>query len=156
MSPLPPRAKPRAVPQVPQQPYPTASDYEPEVTVEEPIPLTSDEVPTMRDLSEQIGAVSSHLQVVHKEAALARVAASAAAAAAESARGEIAEVRRLVVGDHAPRLTEVAKRVEDVEKRVPLTIPPMAKKGGALVGAAAIYPLLEWLIPLAQKWIESR
>lgn len=155
MSGGPPRARPRAVPPAQRQPYPPADDLE--VTVEEePIPLSSEYVPTMRDLSEQIGAVSSHLTVVHKEAALARSAAVAASASAEAARGEIAEVRRLVVGDHAPRLTEVARRVDDVEKRVPITIPPMAKKGGALVGAAAIYPLLEWLIPLATKWIESR
>lgn len=124
------------MPPAPVQPYPTASDYEPEVTLEEePIPLTSEYVPTMQDLSEQIGAVSSHLTVVHKECALTRT--------------EIGELRTYVMGD------QVQGRISAVEKRLP-PLPPWVKKGGAVGAIAAAYPLLEWLIPLAQKWLESR
>lgn len=156
----PPRPRPRAVSSAPAQPYPHASDFAPlsdEIPVDaDPIPLESRVVPTMQGLSEQIGAVSSHLQVVHGEVALTRATAENAAASAQAAHAGVVELRKLVVGDHAPRLTEAEQAVREVEKRVPITIPPFARKGAALGGAAAIYPLLEWLVPVAQKWIESR
>lgn len=144
MTAIPPRPKRR-------EPFLLSADYEPEVTVEEPIPLTSADVPTMRDLSEQIGAVGSHLQVVHEEAALARVAANDAAAEARAARGEIAEVRRLVVGDHAPRITQVEAKTSRI------TLPPSAKAGGIGVGAGgAVVLAAEVLWPLVQRWLETR
>lgn len=125
------------------EPFPPADDFE-----EIPISLESEYVPTMRDLSEQIGSVSSHLQVVHEEAALARASADNAAVSARAAHAAIAEVRTLVIGDHAPRISEV-------ERRAP-GIPSGVKKGAAYGIVAAAWPLLEWLIPLAQKWIDSR
>lgn len=130
----------------------------------DPIPLVSPDVPTMRDLSKQLGALDSHLGVVHKESALARVAAmdaanaaqlartaaDAAAARADMAREEIAEVRKLVLGDHAQRITQVEARTSRI------TIPPGAKAGGIGVGAGGIVVALVELWPLVQRWIESR
>lgn len=128
MSGGPPRARPRVVPPAPAQPYPHAADYDPPVDVEaEPIPLTSDDVPTMKDLGDKLDRVE--LRVSNVQVDLARL-------------------RTYVMGDHAPRITAV-------EKRLP-PLPPWVKKGGAYGAIAAAYPLLEWLIPLAQKWIESR
>jgi len=128
-----PPPRQRRLVDIPRQPYPPADDFDVPVD-SDPIPLTSEYVPTMRDLSEQIGAVSSHLTVVHKECALTRA--------------ELGQLRTYVMTDHAPRITEV-------ERRAPV-IPHGVKKGGAVVGIAAVYPLLEWLIPIIQKWIESR
>jgi hypothetical protein len=157
---LPPRLRPRAVPPAPAQPYPVASDFDVPLD-EEPIPLTSDAVPTMqdlsdqigavkRDLSEQIGAQSSHIQVVHREASLGRAAAVNAGLEAKACRGDVAELRALVLGDHAPRITQVEARTSRI------TIPPGAKAGGIGVGAGGIVVALVELWPLVQRWIESR
>lgn len=141
----PPRPRPRVVPPAPVQPYPPASDYtlnganEPpaeQLRLEDELPfnLASDQVPTMRDLSVQIGAVDRRLRVVHREGALTRK--------------ELGELREYVMGDHAPRIS-------DVERRLP-PIPPGLKKGAAYGAVAAAWPLLEWAVPLVQKWFESR
>jgi hypothetical protein len=142
------------VPPAPAQPYPHAADFEPPVTVEEPeaepIPLTSDDVPTMQDLRDQIGAVSSHLQVVHREASLGRAAAVNAGLEAKACRGDVAELRALVLGDHAPRITQVEARTSRI------TIPPSAKAGGIGVGAGGIVVAIVELWPIVQRWLETR
>lgn len=50
---------------------------------------------TLADVSEQVGALSSHLGAVHREVALTR--------------SELGELRTLVTTDHAPRITAVEK-----------------------------------------------
>lgn len=171
MSALPPRPKPRAVPPAPAQPYPVASDFEVPVDVErpsqdlpmaEPIPLVSPDVPTMRelsdqiesmgqDLSERIEAQSSHLQVVHREASLGRAAAVDASLEAKACRGDVAELRALVLGDHAPRLTQVEAKTSK------LTLPKGAKAIGVGGGVGGIVVFAaEVLWPLLQRWLESR
>lgn len=108
--------------------------------------------PTLRELSEQIGAIGAHLQVVHEEASLARHAA-------EHAGNAVDELRRVVDGDHAPRITRVEARASDVEQQVSTVSPQLracALRIGAYGGAASLYPLLDWLIPLVQRWLTSR
>ena|ERR1044071_3517819 len=140
----PPRLRPRDV-RPPAQPYPVAADYTPPAeddppvdveTDEAPFPLRSDDVPTMKDLSRQIGMVDRRVRIVRRETALTRK--------------ELGELRGFVMGDQAPRLTQVEAKTRAI------TIPPIAKKGAAFVGVGSLYPLLEWLIPLIQKWFESR
>lgn len=160
MSGGPPRPGPRAVPPAPAQPYPVASDFEVHVDVErqsqdlpmaEPIPLVSPDVPTMRHLSEQIGAVSSHLQVVHREASLGRAAAVDASIEAKACRGDVAELRALVLGDHAPRLTQVEAKTSK------LTLPKGAKAIGVGGGVGGIVVFAaEVLWPLVQRWLASQ
>lgn len=136
----PPRLKPRAV--APAQPYPPASDYDPPVDVEtgdpEPFLLTrtarQGEPVTNDQLSEQLGALSSHIQVVHREVSLTRQ--------------EVADLRTLVTTDHAQRITEV-------ERRVPITIPPGLRKGALYTALVTAWPLVEALIPVARGMFEG-
>jgi hypothetical protein len=166
----PPRPRPRAVSSGPAQPYPPASDFVPPPADDgssdtEPFPLVQRKPATLESLADQIGQLSAHLGVVHKEAALARVAATdaadradAAAVSAEAARGDVAELRRLVLGDHAPRITQVEAKASQVEAKTSrITIPPSAKVGigGASVGGVVVL-IAEVLWPLAQKWLETR
>lgn len=80
-----------------------------------------DEPVTNEQISRQVGALSQHLAVVHREVALTRE--------------EVADLRGLVTTDHAPRITEV-------EKRVPITIPPGAKTAGKYGAIALAIPAL--------------
>jgi|SRR5687768_13168401 len=85
-------------------PYPYASDFNPrEVEVEDTVDLEAesfelraDYVPTMRDLSEQIGALGQGLVAVHQECSATRI--------------ELANLSRYVMGDHAPRITAVEQK----------------------------------------------
>jgi len=93
----------------PRAPFMPASD----LPNEEPFDLRSEYVPTLKDISEQIGAVSSHLVAVHKECAIIR--------------HDLGELREYVMADHAPRIT----RVEQEAKRFTLpTLSPGVKAAG--------------------------
>lgn len=122
---------------VPVEPFPPADDYErPPPSEEQPVPLVSERVPTMRCLSEQIAAVGRE---VHET------------------RAELGELRRYVMGDHAPRITQAESSISHVERATrKLTVHPTVKKGAALGGAAVIYPVVEALWPVVRHWIETR
>jgi hypothetical protein len=82
--------------------------------------------------------------VVHREVALTRKEVG-------NARGEIADLRKLVVGDHAPRLTQVEAKTSRI------TLPPAAKAGGIGAGAGGIVVLLvEVIIPLVSQLLEGK
>jgi hypothetical protein len=104
------------------------------------------------DLSEQIGAVSTHLCVVHREAALARAEATDAKKAANSAYDAVDELRSLVIGDHAPRISQVEKKTSR------FSIPPNIKRGAAKAGIGAalvsLVPVIQQLVPLIEKAIK--
>lgn len=107
------------------------------------------------DLSEQIGAVSAHLCVVHREAALARAEASDAKDAARSAGEGVAELRALVLGDHAPRISKVEEKADEaVTKTRRFSMSPKMKKGVSKVTCAgaliAIVPVIQQLWPLIE------
>jgi len=118
-------------------------------------------------LSEQLGALSVHLGVVHKEVALARgeakdarAEAQAAREAAEHASGAVSELRSLVLGDHAPRISKVQSKLEEVSERTrKLSVSPAVKKwtvrGGALGGAAMLWPIIEALLPLVKQLVKQ-
>lgn len=89
---------------------------------------------TNEQLAEQIGALATHVGVVHRELMLARE--------------EIADVRGLVLKDHATRITEV-------ERRTPITIPPGVKTAGKYAGVAAIIPVIEYLLPYVQHLLSK-
>lgn len=97
---------------------------------------------TNEALSQQIGAVSAHLCVVHREVSLAREEATAANAG-------VTELRTLVIGDHAPRISQVEKKTSR------FSIPPGVKRGAAKAGIAgalvSLVPLIQQLVPLIQK-----
>jgi hypothetical protein len=140
-----------------REPFPTAADYvEPPVEVEDedPFPLTSEHVPTMRDLSQQIGAVSQGQVALLKQVQLSRKETALGRKEVADARGEIAELRTLVVGDHAPRITAVEQG--ERQSRIPPGLRKGAAKGAIGVGLVSIWPIVEALWPLVQKWIESR
>jgi hypothetical protein len=108
------------------------------------------------DLSEQIGAVSAHLCVVHREAALARAEATDAKDAANGAHDAIEELRSLVLGDHAPRISKVEEKAEEVAHSTRrLSISPKVKRGAAQVGIAgalvSLVPVIQQLWPLIEK-----
>lgn len=115
------------------------------------------------DLSEQIGAVSAHLCVVHREAALARseatdakYAANGAKTAADGAHDAITELRSLVLGDHAPRISRVEEKTEEVAHSTRrLSIPPGVKrgavKGAGYAGLVSLVPIIQQLWPLIEK-----
>lgn len=89
---------------------------------------------TNEQLSEQIGAVSSHVQVVHREVSLVRE--------------EVADLRKIVATDN--------DRIASVEKRVPITIPPGIKKGALYTGLVAAWPVIEALLPLVREALEGK
>jgi hypothetical protein len=103
------------------------------------------------DLSEQIASVSIHLGVVHKEAALARAEATDAKKAANAAYDAVDELRSLVIGDHAPRISQVEKKTSR------FSIPPSVRRGAAKAGIGAalvsLVPVIQQLVPLIQKAI---
>lgn len=108
------------------------------------------------DLSEQIGAVSAHLCVVHREASLARAEATDAKDAATGAHDAIEELRSLVLGDHAPRISKVEEKAEEaVVKTRRFSMSPKVKKGVSKVTCAgaliAIVPVIQQLWPLIEK-----
>lgn len=90
---------------------------------------------TNEQLSEQIGALSSHVQVVHREVSLTRQ--------------EVGDLRTLVTTDHAQRITAV-------ERRVPITIPPGLRKGAFYTALVTAWPLVEALIPVARGFMEGK
>lgn len=107
------------------------------------------------DLSEQIGAVSAHLCVVHREASLARAEASDAKDAAQSANEGVSELRALVIGDHAPRISKVEEKADEaVTKTRRFSMSPKVKKGVSKVTCAgaliAIVPVIQQLWPLIE------
>lgn len=83
---------------------------------------------TNEQLSEQIGMLSSHLAVVHREVNLVRTEVI-------DTRTQLSELRSFVLSDHGPRITEV-------EKRAPITIPPGAKVAGKYASIALAIPAL--------------
>lgn len=89
---------------------------------------------TLADVSEQVGALSSHLGAVHREVALTRA--------------EVSELRTLVTTDHAPRITKVEEKAGG--------IPPGVKVAGKYVGVASLIPVIEWAYPLVKQYLESR
>jgi hypothetical protein len=98
----------------PRPPFEYARDYQPpeddyetaEVLPEpEPFTLRSEYVPTMQDLSTQIGAVGVQLVEVHTQVS--------------HVRQELAQLTRYVISDHAPRITAVEKKTS--------TIAPLAR-----------------------------
>lgn len=104
---------------------------------------------TNEDLSQQIGALSSHLVVVHEEVALARADSAHAREAATSANDAINELRSLVLGDHAPRISKVEERASR------LSIPPGVKRGAVkgvgYAGLVSLVPIIQQLWPLIEK-----
>lgn len=109
---------------------------------------------TNEDLSQQIGAVSVHLGVVHREAALARVEASDAKDAAIEARDSVVELRKLVLGDHAPRISKVEEKTEEAGqsgRRLRLSISPGVKRGAGYAGLVSLVPVIQQLWPLIEK-----
>ena len=82
-----------ASPPRPREPFPVATDYA------EPIPLirtANPDVPvTNEHLSQQMGALDARIGAMHRDVALTRT--------------ELGELRGLVVGDHAPRITAVER-----------------------------------------------
>lgn len=151
---------------------------------EEPFLLLANRNPeiavTNEQLSEQIGAVSAHLCVVHREASLARVeasdaknaagharaAAEDASQAADEARDSVVELRKLVIGDHAPRLTQVEEKAAEVEETLEtvatsrgISISPRVRRGavkaGCMVGVASIWPIAEALLPVILKALQK-
>lgn len=111
MSGLPPRR------QRSYSPFPPADDLPAEE--EEAFHLTAEYVPTLSDISGQVGAIGAHLNAVHSEVALIR--------------NDLSALSQFVMSDQAPRITAV--------ERKPLSIPPGAKTAGkyaALLGAVPV------------------
>jgi hypothetical protein len=105
----------------------------------------------MRCLGAKLDELAGHVRTVHSEAALARQAAERAETNAARVGEQVSVLSKLVIGDHAQRITDVERRS---------TLPPGVKRGAVYTAVggigAALVPLLDWAIPLVQKWIETR
>ena len=85
--------------------------------------------PTLAEVAGRVSAVDLHVQDVDRK--VARVQTG------------LDTLSKFVMGDQAPRLTGIERRLN----------PKTVGKYGAV---ASLYPLLEWLYPIAEAWVKAR
>lgn len=126
--------------------------------VSEPFKLVANAEREPQTQHEKVDAIYAYLPVIHRDVAMtreeaihAREAAIDARDSASRANAGVEELRTLVVGDHAPRITSVeAKAADAVAKTSAINIPGWAMKGGKYGALVAIIPVLEALWPLVK------
>ncbi len=125
----------------------------------EPFKLIVDTEREPSSQSEKVDAIYAYLPVIHRDVALtreeaihAREAAIDARDSADKANAGVEELRTLVIGDHAPRISGVEKKTAEVaEKTSSIHIPTWAKTGGKYGALVAIIPVLEALWPVVKQ-----
>lgn len=135
-------------------------------TASEPFRLVAEVERDEPTQEQKIDSMYAYLPAIHRDVALAREEAIYAREAAISARematkanDGVVELRTLVIGDHAPRVTSVevkaneavAKANEAVAKTSAINLPTWAVKGGKYGALVSLIPILEALWPLVKQ-----